>query len=262
MDMRKLWQKPQPVIAMPLQGKNTREVIQDLFYSLKEGAQVLEWRLDFLEDLSEANLEETQRQIKNQLQTFLLNQKGNKEIQDYPLLITLRTKNQGGNRELDFHDYAYLLERFMDLRLGEMIDIEYHPDQSNGFQRLLQRAQKKGYLIVGSYHDFQKTPEEKVLIDTLKAMKNQGVDLPKVAYMAQDDEAVKRVQRAVARLAQENPFACVAIAMGEKGKVTRWKGNQVGVAMTYAKGKKSTAPGQLSAKELKKYIYGSGDVLV
>ncbi len=220
------------LIAVPLTDENYRETISK---AKRLGADAIEYRIDgFInKDLNHC------REV-----ISFGNSLGLKAI------LTVRAKWEGGMEEVpsrvDYYTALTPLVDFVDmeLRAGE--------EEKEEIRRLVKNNCKK---LILSFHDFEKTPSEEELKEIFAQMVEEGADIAKVACLAQSEEDVARLLC----VASKQPIPTVAIAMGEKGKISRVAGFVFNSVITYCALDKAFAPGQLTVKEmveLRKKFFG------
>ena len=83
-----------PKICVPITGKTEEEIKEEGKKAVEAGAELVEWRADFFEALEDrAALEKMLLSLSD-----ILGQ--------VPLLFTIRTSKEGGNREIRIKDYV------------------------------------------------------------------------------------------------------------------------------------------------------------
>ncbi len=174
---------------------------------------------------------------------------------DKPIIFTVRTRGEGGSADLTDADYALLIRECAEAVPADAIDIQAftgsteYEDEKMSF--LVSLAREQGKTVLLSYHDFTETPEVADIVRRMCVMQSMGADLVKIAVMPSDEEDVHRLLEA-ARVMQEHyaerPF--IAISMGELGQVSRICGGAFGSAVSYASVRETTAPGQMSVRQL------------
>ena len=211
-------------ICVPITATTIKQALADANQAVELGAELLELRIDYLQDLSPAGFA--------QLFKACLT----------PVIVTPRSKEEGGHWELgEPARRDYLLEA---LELGvDYIDYELARDLALRIEILARRRQTK---VILSYHNFAGCPPLAELILIKNEMLNEGADLAKIAVMANtldDNEIVYQLLQD----ARSKKQSLIALAMGELGAPTRIKGPQLGSFLTYASlpGKPS-APGQIT----------------
>jgi 3-dehydroquinate dehydratase type I len=102
-------------------------------------------------------------------------------------------------------------------------------------------------LIIGSYHNFDCTPEDAMLNEIMLKGRTLGADIIKIATMAQSREDALRLLLFTHRHRSDG---IITMAMGDNGIPTRVIGPLFGSIITYASVATSSAPGQISASEL------------
>ena len=161
-----------------------------------------------------------------------------------PLLFTLRDKSEGGSflgtDEQRHEIYSRALE-FVDA-----IDIE--SSLAEPACEIIKSAISKNILVILSYHNFDKTPENISLKKIIDSCFERGADITKIATMCDTKEEAEQL---ISLTLKYNNIAVVG--MGKYGRVTRITAPSFGSVFTYAftDNKKSLIPGQLTVEELK-----------
>lgn len=158
-----------------------------------------------------------------------------------PLLGTIRHPSEGGQQE--FANRVALYEALAPC--VEMIDIEI--TAAGEFRKLRTICDLAKTVLVGSYHNFTLTPDTESLEVIHATGRTLGADIVKVALMPQNREDLLRLIKFTLRHRAEG---IITIAMGEIGASSRVFTPLLGSLVTYGTINRSTAPGQLSAREL------------
>ncbi|MDF7639900.1 type I 3-dehydroquinate dehydratase [Lactobacillus sp. ESL0791] len=229
----------QPKIAVPNVGTNEEEILSFAKEIVAAKPDLMEWRIDYYAaGISDINkLISTSKKIRQ-------------IVDNLPILVTFRTKNEGGVLELSDDNYLNLLQAIIENRLGDAIDIElFHEEEK--IKSLVQLAHNYNLVVIMSNHDFEKVPPKDVIVFRLKKMSELQADVVKMACMphtAKDVlillEATNEVHQAI-----ENPL--ITMAMGDLGKVTRVSGQVFGSSLSFGAVGKTSAPGQLSITDLR-----------
>lgn len=220
-----------PKICVPLTGRGTPALLSEVQEVRDLPADLFEWRADcFFGEFSQA------------LPAL-------RESLGKPLLCTLRTKREGGNTDLSPEEYEQAVEKLMALGGFQLLDIELSCGTER-VRRLEKLAREAGVGVVLSRHDFQKTPSEEELFQTLKLMKELGADLPKLAVMPQTPRDVLNLLSATCR-AREAFGPVITMAMGDLGRVSRVSGEVFGSCLTFGAGRSASAPGQIDTEDLR-----------
>ena len=165
-----------------------------------------------------------------------------------PLLITYRSKNEGGKGDAPYNARVdYLLEA---VRLGaDYIDVEYAmPLEHRG--RLFEECGKSRLVL--SKHFVNGTPSAETLSNLLEQMAATGAHVVKIVTQARttfDNLTVLGVMPEAEALGVKT----VAFCMGPLGRISRVACPLLGGAFTFAafrEGQES-APGQITAREMK-----------
>ncbi|MEA4922830.1 MAG: type I 3-dehydroquinate dehydratase [Eubacteriaceae bacterium] len=181
-----------------------------------------------------------------------------------PVIITIRTSEEGGMAKLDRRDYYSIIRDVAEEVDADGIDIEAF-DEQQGFNAekiefLVGIAHSRNKKVILSSHDFSGTPDRDVMAKRLIVMQELGADIPKIAVMPKEEQDVEDLIEAAHIMKEKycrRPF--IALSMGELGAKTRVCGGSFGSAVTFAGGGKAagmetSAPGQMEAEKLKAYI--------
>lgn len=166
-------------------------------------------------------------------------------LKDKLLLVTIRTKAEGGELALRHTEYTDLLHTILDTDCADLIDIEFFTAGAD-LPLLVEQAHTAGVPVVCSSHDFAKTPPRAELVERMVQMQQAGADLPKLAVMPQSRTDVLELLAATAEMAEHHPETpVITMSMGTLGAVSRLAGEAFGSAMTFANPGQASAPGQV-----------------
>ncbi|GHP14187.1 3-dehydroquinate dehydratase [Lentilactobacillus fungorum] len=225
-------------IAVPITSRQPDQLITEAKRAIKMHPDVIEWRLDFFNDLDNpAVLKKTGLQLKKLLGNIIL-------------LTTFRTATEGGNQALATIDYFQLYQLLITNHLADMLDIELSQNATN-VQQLIRLAHNQHITVILSNHDFQRTPTEAEIVRRLVQMQHRHADIAKIAVMPQAADDVLTLVKATKRAAQLLTIPIVTMSMGELGKITRISGPQTGSVLSFATVGKQSAPGQMPIAELR-----------
>ena len=231
-----------PKVCIPIVGKTEAEIVAAARQMPSSAADLVEWRADWYEAVSDAAL------------VCALLRELRAAIGSLPLLMTFRTKREGGEREIGPDDYVQLYEKAMDTGCVDMIDAElFMGDAVLG--KLIRKAHEKGVRVVASNHDFNKTPEKAEMICRLRMMDAAGADILKIAVMPRDAPdvlALLEVTHMMNEGLTDKPL--ITMSMGQLGMISRIAGETFGSAVTFGSMGKASAPGQIDAVKLKEVL--------
>ena len=167
-------------------------------------------------------------------------------LKDKLLLVTFRTKTEGGEQALSHPEYLAFLSLILDTDCADLLDIEFFTAGAD-LPVLVEQAHTAGVPVVCSSHDFAKTPPRAELVERMVQMQQVGADLPKLAVMPQSRTDVLELLAATAEMAEHHPETpVITMSMGTLGAVSRLAGEAFGSAMTFANPGQASAPGQVS----------------
>lgn len=231
-----------PKICTPIVNTNIGEIL-NMAKKIKEaGADLVEWRADYFEDIKRwQEVEDTLKELKSIL--------GNT-----PLLFTLRTLNDGGNLKISSEEYFKLNSNIIRTKLVDIIDVEL----SSGHKivkGLIADAKKFNVYTIISNHDFEKTPDKNEIIKIMCEMQSLNGDILKIAVMPKNKRDVLVLLDAteeMTRVYADRPI--VTISMSSLGVVSRLTGEIFGSDITFGSVGEESAPGQLPIEELKELL--------
>ena len=221
-----------PKICVPVTSSNPDGIHRECIHIVQEGADLVEWRVDYLRDFDNANL------VANILLAI------RRELGETPLIFTLRTKNEGGTADVKLWDYIKVLRAAAKTGCVDIIDVELWVllQLPQEILRELQSACK----IIASKHHFDMTPSYEKMVDDMIRMQVFGADIAKLAVMPMDDGDVRRLYSASIEMATHHTSTpIVTISMGELGLRSRIECVHTGSCMTFAALEGESAPGQI-----------------
>ena len=231
-----------PKICVPIVGQTREEIIKEAKSIVGEPADLVEWRVDWYEDVFDG-----------QKVTVLLGEL-REVLGDMPILFTFRSKTEGGEKEIDEMTYSMLNRLAIDSGAIDLVDVEIY-QVNEELDAILDCAHKKDVKVIGSSHNFEKTPEKEQLINTVCYMEKLGVDISKLAVMPQDARDVITLLEAAEEIVRDyakNPV--ITMSMAGQGAISRVAGEVFGTAVTFGSVSKASAPGQINVRDLKKML--------
>lgn len=225
-----------PKICVPIVAPLRDQIIREAGQISRLPVQMAEWRIDFY-----AGYERELPGIIEELKTVL----GDKE-----LIVTLRTEVEGGESNGSRFDYFNLLSSVLEQGKADYVDAEISrdPKQLAAFCR---RYEERFTKIIGSYHDFQKTPSKEFIVQTLEKARQCGCDMGKFACMPHSSEDVDVLLSATAEYKDRVPgYPVITMSMGELGVNSRLYGGLYGSEVSFGCAGSISAPGQISYEEM------------
>lgn len=243
-----------PKICVPLTGESQEDLLEEARQVKQLPCQLVEWRADYMlaaRDKTAAAGEkaESLRQTLSRLRAEL----------DMPIIFTVRTAAEGGRVQITRNDYYQLNQEIAQSKIADFIDLQAfeRPGAVNEQQvrNFIKIAHENGTRVLLSNHDFQGTPELEELLTRFFVMQELGPDLMKLAVMPKtEDDVFNLLEVAGLMRDQYGEIPFIAISMGALGAGTRICGGEFGSVITFAAGSRESAPGQLSAEALSKYL--------
>ncbi len=225
-------------LAVPIAAKNLNQAKQQIKTARAAGAEMLELRTDYLENLSVDLVKDLIAQTKTATRRPL------------PIIVTCRDVKQGG--ATGYPDQLRIDILTAALKAGvEFIDFEYENFLSAENQEKIQRALSqvsKGRLILSAHNFEAKFPNIIKLHRHIQTLYPAAI--PKLVYTANHINDCFEAFDLLHRTSGERIVFC----MGEAGLISRIIAKKLNSFVTFASidGKSATAPGQLTIEHLKK----------
>ncbi|AXG39446.1 type I 3-dehydroquinate dehydratase [Enterococcus gilvus] len=230
-----------PKIIVPMVGNTVEELEKEAELIHTLDCDLVEWRIDFFEQVSN-------------FQAVASLSHNLKAILEKPLLITFRTKNEGGVFDLSESDYFELYKTIISNGNLNLLDVElFMPEKQ--VNELIDLAHKNEIKIIMCNHDFQKTPKKEEIIHRLRSMQDKGADICKIAVMPTASEDVLTLLDATREMYETYAqVPLITMSMGALGMISRVSGQVFGSAATFGSATTASAPGQVPVVELRKML--------
>lgn len=227
--------KPKLVVA--LVAANEQEALDQAARACEAGADILEWRIDYAQDVDDtAALVSCAKALRQ-------------TCGDTPIIATVRTAEEGGKARISIERYEDILLAIIQSGAIDSIDVEVSLEKSC-VARIIDTAHAQGLAVIGSFHDIESTPDAIQMRNLYALMAQEGVDICKVACTAHSfSDALTVMAATSAYTAQEDAHVAVGIAMGDDGTLSRVAAEMCGSALCFASLDELSAPGQLSIEQ-------------
>ncbi len=226
-----------PFICVPIMAANLSALGVQLSQILPHAPDMLEFRVDFMLEISPLTTLAAIDLIRAYAPTI-------------PLIVSFRSPNQGGQVTSVKADEVFALLADVCVH-GKASYIDYETQHTDNEIKLLRHLSEKHQVgLILSHHDFAQTPPDETLDElTIKAYE-QGADVIKLALMPQSASDVLRILNLSAQWRQHLDVALITIAMGELGAFSRLIGGHYGSCVSFASvNGQASAPGQWSIEE-------------
>lgn len=242
-----------PKICIPVTAVTRDEITDTARQFSTLPAEMVEWRVDFF-----AGYEREIPAVTKELKEIL----GKKE-----LITTIRTTNEGGESNGDRFPYSETICKILSEGKTDYIDVEIHRGKEI-VSAVVEEAKANGVKVIGSYHNFEKTPSEEELTAILEEARELGVDIGKAACMpaGTDEEQwedVMRLLSATEKMSAAYPeFPLITMSMGKAGEMSRLYGGLYGSTVSFGCAGRASAPGQIELDAMTAVfdkIYAGGD---
>lgn len=214
---------PQTKIAIPIFQAKKEDVIKVAEDCIEKGADVLEFRIDALDNPNFKDIQEIIEEI------------------NFPMIATNRISSEGGSFKGTEEERIDILLKCAPL--VDYVDIELQSDD-----KYIKQIHDTGVTTIVSYHDFHKTPEINEIMYIVEKEQKLG-DIAKVAFMPNDLDDTLKILAILSHC--ENT---IAISMSDLGSYTRVMASKFDSPITFAAGTDVTAPGQIDIENMKSLL--------
>lgn len=225
-----------PKIIAALTGATGDRVLDQAGRAVAAGADLLEWRVDLFAD-----------HIDTHGVLACLHRLADRSG-PVPILATVRTTAEGGAARLDEDGYLALVTALAESRRVALVDVEHHHPRA---VRAIESVHRAGVPVVGSHHDFERTPPVEVMEGWLAEQERLGCEVCKIAVMPRTPADLAALLHATARRAQTGTRPLITMSMGPLGVASRLMGGEVGSCASFASVGDASAPGQLPIAQVR-----------
>jgi 3-dehydroquinate dehydratase type I len=219
-----------PAVCGCVIGKNLDEMREGISRAVKQGADLVELRIDDLR--SKIAWEEL---IQKNLPTMLAN----------------HPKRDGGYFSGVEKDRVKMLLEGIE-RGVSCVDIELSTPKKLR-EQVVSEAKKSGVTVLMSHHDVSRTPPLESLMKLTRDSKEAGCDIAKIVTLAKSPSDALRMLDFLVQAQGKVTVPIVAFAMGSSGRITRFVAPIFGSPIIYATAWRKTGPGQLDVTTMKQW---------
>ncbi len=232
----------EPLVCAPLVGRDEATLRTELDAVLAKAPDLVEWRVDFFEGIGQV-----QRVVS-------LGREIRERAGPVPIVFTRRSTREGGTPIAIDEDQVFELYAAA-CRCGcvDLIDVELS-SQPRHWQAGLALVRETGVRMIGSFHDFARTPAKDELVAKFAAMQHGGADIAKVAVMPQHPRDVLTLLDATLEARETLEIPLISMSMGGYGVLSRLFGWMYGSTVSFAVGDKASAPGQVPIADLQAVV--------
>ncbi|MFC0711558.1 type I 3-dehydroquinate dehydratase [Azorhizophilus paspali] len=232
-----------PKVIVPTTGKTAAEVlVQAERIGSNKDVDIAEFRIDYLDIALDG---EALAKLGPQVA---------KALNGKPMILTFRTKAEGGATAIADEAYGNLYSTLIKAGFADMLDVEMFRDEAVVGQ-IVAEAHKAGVAVVMSNHDFEKTPATEEIVARLRRQQELGADVLKIAVMPHDAGDVLKLLDATWQMrSRYTDRPLLTMSMAGVGAVSRLSGEVFGQAMTFGMIGQASAPGQIEVTELRSVL--------
>lgn len=228
-----------PLICTPLVGATREAILEELAEIVPKAPDLIEWRADFFESVSNiAAVIDVASEIRT-------------AAGGIPVIFACRMLDEGGGASALNH--SDILKLFVAACASRCIDlIDYEMSNLAADVAMLREASRdNGVTMILSYHNHQTTPGVADLTEKFADAERLGADVAKVVVMPRGSDDVLALLGATHKASRKCRIPLISMSMGKAGVLSRVFGWVFGSAVTFAAGRNSSAPGQMSIEELR-----------
>jgi 3-dehydroquinate dehydratase-1 len=227
-----------PKVVVSIVERDESTILQRAAQFAQMPIDIVEWRADWYSEATDANaLRRCLRALREALG-------------ETPLLVTFRTKAEGGERAVTQAEYVAICRAICSSGCADAIDLEYFT-AGDDLPALIEAAHAVKLEVICSNHDFSATPSQKEMVRRMMQMQRAGADIAKLAVMPQTRSDVLALLTATVEMVEFHASTpVVTMSMGKLGAVTRLCGETFGSALTFASVGRASAPGQMDLDTL------------
>jgi len=230
---------PDYLICVPLLAVEKSDLFKEAAAIKRLDPDLLEWRIDAYAHVQD---------IDDSLDTLA---ELRKQVHDTPLIFTCRIHSEGGLNKLTRDQRKCLLTETIKTGNLDIVDMELCND-ADFIQSILETAKKYGVRVILSYHNFETTPGETFILETLLKAQDLGANIAKVAVMPKKYQDVLKLLNATLKAREQGlKIPAITISMGPHGRLSRIAGGLFGSDITFACGNSPSAPGQIPIEDLR-----------
>lgn len=230
-----------PKICVPIVGKDEEAILAQIEL-VDEAADLVEWRIDWFEQVTDTEL------------LLQVGRKVKQALSGLPLLVTFRSKAEGGEREISTEQYIAQYRKLCENKIADLIDVEYALGK-DVIETILSFARAYDVAVIGSNHDFHRTPALEEIVNRLLSMEKAGMDIAKIAVMPQSERDVLTLLDATLKVQERGiQIPVITMSMSNLGLISRLSGSTFGSALTFGSAGRASAPGQIDAEKLKEIL--------
>ncbi len=239
-----------PKICIPLtdtEKNKLRQTAKNLILP-ENHCDLAEWRADFFTHLLTPENEAGSEGLYAALSCI------RDTLNKIPLLFTIRTDAEGGAIHISTEDYVAVNLRAIESGAIDLVDVELSRGDE-AVSSIVSAAHKAGVAVIGSCHDFSKTPNKEVIVHTLCRLQDLDCDIVKYAVMPQRERDVLTLLDATLTMKEEHTKTpIITMSMGKTGALSRVAGGLFGSCITFGTVGKASAPGQLPSNVLAEFL--------
>ena len=229
--------KGKPLVCVPVMESSKEEILRETRRLEEAHTEMIEWRVDAFENVESPN---AIREILNEMKHI---------IKESILVYTFRSKNQGGCKALSAADIYDIHQVAAESDVVDFIDVEYF--EAKNPQKEIAMLREMGAYVIASHHDFEQTPDDRILHMLMDQMEWGGADIAKLAVMPQNPDDVLRLLKLTNDTREKYPeLPVITMSMGAYGVISRISGEFFGSCVTFGADGAVSAPGQMQMEKL------------
>lgn len=196
-----------PNIILPVVERTREAILTEAVRANDFPCDIVEWRMDYYSKVT-------------QFKTAAMLSYESIAVLKKPLLLTFRSRSEGGIRNMSEKDYFHLHRSILAFGCCDLIDLELFKEDTS-LNELIGTAHTQDIKVVLSHHNFERTLSKEEILIYLFKMAYKQADICKIALMPHDSKDVLTLMEATLEAKEELSRPIISMSLGELGMISR-----------------------------------------
>lgn len=171
-----------------------------------------------------------------------------------PVIATIRTDREGGEYAGTGVDYG---QAVLSLARGPFVALDVEINRSAA-PSIIPVLHDMGLPVIASHHNFNETPRNDDIMETIRVMEEMEADVFKIAFMPTNPDDTWRQMDLSRKLKGQFGVPIISISMGAEAAWTRVAAGALGSVATFAALDAGSAPGQIDVSLMRDVLRSLG----
>lgn len=218
--------------CITIMSQNCEAAVADVKKLMEYHPDIIEWRIDWYDNQAN-DIADAARAI-------------SPILQDTPVLVTFRQITEGGHVEAADGTRLKAIRAVCETGCVDLVDVE-NASGIEFIEKVKVIAKENKMKLVLSNHNFEGTPSEDEILESLKTSQALGADVAKIAVLPHGFADVITLANATYRAKKgEVDIPLITISMGEIGIISRIMNGEMGSDLTFMSIGRSSGAGQVN----------------